>query len=140
MRISEQIDALEIMGINPMSYLVTPKLIASIISFPILTSFFNIIAMFGGWLTGVKLLGANEGVYIYRVEQSLNFDDIYGGFLKALVFGIVVCTISCYQGYFTHLRSDGVGPEGVSQATTQAVVMSCVLVLVSDYVMTSLLW
>lgn len=140
MRISEQIDALEIMGINPMSYLVSPKMAASIISFPILTTFFNLIAMFGGWLTGVTLLGANEGVYLYRVEQSLALDDITGGLLKALVFAIVVCTVSCYQGYFTHMRKDGVGPEAVSQATTHAVVMSCVLILMSDYVLTSLLW
>ncbi|MDD4731074.1 MAG: ABC transporter permease [Desulfovibrio sp.] len=140
MRISEQIDALEIMGINPMSYLVSPKMAASIISFPILTSLFNLIALFGGWLTGVLLLGANEGVYFYRVQQSLEWDDISGGFLKALVFGVVVCTVSCYQGYFTHLRRDAVGPEGVSQATTHAVVMSCVLILMSDYVLTSLLW
>lgn len=140
MRISEQIDALEIMGINPMAYLVTPKMIAAIICFPILTSFFDLVAIFGGWVTGVQLLGANEGIYLYRVQQALNIDDITGGFIKALVFGVVVCTVSCYHGYFTHLRKDGVGPEGVSQATTHAVVMSCVLVLVSDYAMTSLLW
>ncbi|MGE4505673.1 MAG: MlaE family ABC transporter permease, partial [Desulfovibrionaceae bacterium] len=140
MRISEQIDALEIMGINPMVYLVSPKMAACLISFPILTALFDLIAIFGGWLTGVSLLGANEGVYLYRVEQSLNLDDIIGGFIKALAFAVVVCTVSCYQGYFTHLRKDGVGPEGVSQATTQAVVMSCVLILVSDYILTSLLW
>ncbi len=140
MRISEQVDALEIMGINPMAYLVSPKMAASIISFPILTAFFDVISLFGGWLTGVKLLGANEGIYIYRVQQSLDFDDLYGGFIKSLVFGVVVCTVSCYQGYYVHLRKDGVGPEGVSLATTQAVVMSCVFILVSDYIMTSLLW
>ncbi|MEF2143843.1 MAG: ABC transporter permease [Desulfovibrionaceae bacterium] len=140
MRISEQIDALEIMGINPMSYLVSPKMAACIVCFPILTSFFNLIALFGGWLTGVLLLGANEGVYFYRIEQSLEWSDISGGFVKSLIFGIVVCTVSCFQGYFTHLRKDGVGPEGVSQATTHAVVMSCVLILMSDYVLTSLLW
>ncbi len=140
MRISEQIDALEIMGINPMAYLVSPKMAASIISFPILTTFFNIIAIFGGWLTGIRQLGANEGVYMYRVEQSISCDDIFGGLLKALVFGIIVCTISCYHGYFTHLQKGSVGPEGVSQSTTNAVVMSCVLILVFDYVLTSLLW
>lgn len=140
MRISEQIDALEIMGINPMSYLVSPKMAASIVSLPILTTFFNLISLFGGWLTGVVLLGANEGVYFYRVQQSLEWDDLAGGYVKSLVFGIVLCTVCCYQGYFTHMRKDGVGPEGVSQATTQGVVLSCVLVLVSDYILTSLLW
>ena len=140
MRISEQIDALEIMGISPMGYLVSPRMAASIISFPILTSFFNLIAMFGGWLTGVKLLGANEGIYLYRLQQSLDLDDITGGLIKALVFAILICTVCCYQGYYTHLRQDAVGPEGVSQSTTQAVVICSVLTLVADYVLTSLLW
>lgn len=140
MRISEQIDALEIMGISPMSYLVSPKMAACLVAFPILTTFFNLIAMFGGWLTGVKLLGANEGIYFYRLQQSLDWEDISGGLIKAMVFAIVVCTVSCYMGYYTHLRKDAVGPEGVSQSTTHAVVLSCVLILVSDYVLTSLLW
>ena len=140
MRISEQVDALEIMGINPMAYLVSPRMGASIISFPILTTFFNLIALFGGWITGVKLLGANEGTYLYRIQQSLDIDDITGGLLKALTFAVIVCTVCCYQGYYTHLRQDSVGPEGVSQSTTQAVVMCSVLILMADYVLTSLLW
>ncbi len=140
MRISEQIDALTIMDINPMRYLVAPKIAASIISFPILTAFFNIIAIWGGWLTGVKLLGANEGVYWSRVTEALDWADIQGCFVKALVFGIMVCTICCFEGYFTHTRSGHAGPEGVSQSTTNAVVKSCVMILVADYVLTSLLW
>ena len=66
--------------------------------------------------------------------------DISGGFIKSLVFGIVVCTVCCYMGYYTHLRRDSVGPEAVSQATTSAVVTSCVLILLTDYVLTSLLF
>lgn len=140
MRISEQIDALTIMDINPMRYLVAPKLAASLLSFPILTAFFNLISMWGGWLTGVKLLGANEGVYWSSVESSLRWSDIEGGFIKALVFGVLVCTICCFEGYWTHTRSGHAGPEGVSQSTTTAVVKSCVVILASDYVLTSLLW
>jgi len=140
MRISEQIDALTIMDINPMRYLVAPKLAASLISFPILTAFFNIIALWGGWLTGVKLLGANEGVYWSRVQDSLDWADIEGGFIKSIIFGILVCTICCFEGYYTHKRSGHAGPEGVSQSTTNAVVKSCVIILAADYVMTSLLW
>ncbi|QJB58355.1 ABC transporter permease [Pseudodesulfovibrio sp. zrk46] len=140
MRISEQIDALTIMDINPMRYLVAPKMAASLLSFPILTAFFNLIALWGGWLTGVKLLGANEGVYWASVESSLQWDDISGGFTKAIVFGLLVCTICCFEGYWTHLRSGHAGPEGVSQSTTNAVVKSCVVILASDYVLTSLLW
>ncbi|WP_432738402.1 MlaE family ABC transporter permease [Maridesulfovibrio sp. FT414] len=140
MRISEQIDALELMDINPMSYLVSPKILASLISFPILTALFDLIGIFGGYLTGVALLGGNSGVYFHRVHTSLSWEDISVGFEKSLVFAVLVCTVCCFQGYFTHFRKDGKGPEGVSQATTTAVVMSCVMVLVSDYIMTSLLF
>ena len=140
MRISEQIDALEIMDVDPMSFLVSPKFTACLLSFPILTAMFDIIGIFGGWITGVSLLGGNDGVYWYRVQSSIVWSDLSGGFVKSLVFAVIVCTVSCYQGYFTHLREDGFGPEGVSQATTQAVVTSCVLVLVADYILTSLLF
>ncbi|ADU61742.1 MAG: ABC transporter permease [Pseudodesulfovibrio sp.] len=140
MRISEQIDALTIMGINPMRYLVAPKMAACLISFPILNAFFNLIALWGGWLTGVKLLGANEGVYWARVQGSLDWSDIQGGFIKSMVFAVLVCTICCFEGYYTHTRSGHAGPEGVSQSTTNAVVKSCVIILAADYVLTSLLW
>ncbi|XPV76578.1 MAG: MlaE family ABC transporter permease [Desulfovibrio sp.] len=140
MRISDQIDALEVMDINPMSYLVSPKLVASLISFPILTAIFDLIGIFGGYLTGVSLLGGNGGVYWYRVESSLELYDITGGFIKSLVFAVLVCTVCCYEGYYTHRRRGVAGPEGVSQSTTSAVVTSCVLVLVSDYVLTALLF
>lgn len=140
MRISEQIDALVIMDINPMGYLVSPKLAASIVCFPILTALFDLIGIAGGYLTGVVLLGGNAGVYEGRVRSSLDWVDIKGGFIKALVFAVVVCTVCCFEGYFTHTRKGGVGPEGVSQSTTRAVVLSCVLVLVSDYIMTALLF
>jgi len=140
MRISEQIDALDIMDINPMRYLVAPKVAASLISFPILTTLFDLIAMWGGWLTGVKLLGANAGVYWSRVQSSLDWDDIEGGLIKAVVFGVLVCTICCFEGYYTHTRSGHAGPEGVSQSTTNAVVKSCVVILAADYILTSLLW
>lgn len=140
MRISEQIDALELMDINPMSYLVSPKMLASIISFPILTALFDLIGIIGGYLSGIALLGGNSGVYFYRVQSSLSWEDLSAGFVKSLVFALIVCTVCCFQGYFTHHRKDGMGPEGVSQATTTAVVMSCVMVLVADYVLTSLLF
>ncbi|ABB39094.1 protein of unknown function DUF140 [Oleidesulfovibrio alaskensis G20] len=139
MRISDQIDALEVMDVPPMGYLVTPRLLASLIVFPMLTALFNTIGIIGGYLTGVVLLGINSGVYFYRIDSSVGWSDVSGGFLKTMVFAVIVSIISCYQGYFTHMRKDGMGPEGVSNSTTSAVVMSCVLVLVSDYVLTSFL-
>lgn len=139
MRISDQIDALEVMDINPISYLVSPRIAASIICFPLLTALFDVIGIIGGYLTGVVMLGINSGVYFYRIESSVDISDINEGFTKALLFGIIVATVSCFQGYYTHLRKDGVGPEGVSNSTTSAVVMSCVLILITDYIVTSFL-
>ena len=137
-RISEQIDALETMSISPLGYLISPRLAAGIISFPILTAFFDLIAIFGGFVSGVLLVGNNPGVYFDRVVRSLQFVDIYSGFIKSVVFAVLVVTICCFQGYFTHLRKDGFGAKSVGLSTTQAVVLSCIMILVSDYVVTSL--
>ena len=138
-RISEQIDALQTMGINPIKYLISPRLAASIISFPILTAFFDLIGLAGGYLTGVMLLGLNSGAYIFRIHDSLKWVDIYGGFVKAVVFAVLVSTICTYRGYFCHMQSGSRGAQSVSFATTSAVVLSCVFILVSDYVVTSFL-
>ena len=139
MRISEQIDALDTMDINPIRFLVSPRIAASLISFPLLTAIFVVIGIYGGYLSGSVLLGLNPGVYLSRVESGIVMDDLTGGFIKSLVFAVVVVTICCYQGYFTHTRAEGYGAKGVSLSTTSAVVISCVLVLVSDYVLTSFL-
>lgn len=138
-RISEQIDALQTMRISPLGYLISPRLAAGIISFPILTAFFDLIAIFGGFISGVLLVGNNPGAYFDRVVRSLQFVDIYSGFVKSLVFAVLVVTICCFQGYFTHMRRDGFGAKSVGLSTTQAVVLSCILILVSDYVVTSLI-
>lgn len=139
MRITDQVDALAVMDINPMGYLVSPRIAASIISFPLLTAFFDVIGILGGYVTGVLMLGINHGVYFDKIELSVTLNDVSGGFVKALTFGLLVAVISCYQGYFTHTRRDAVGPEAVSNATTDAVVYSCVLILISDYILTSFL-
>jgi phospholipid/cholesterol/gamma-HCH transport system permease protein len=136
-RITEQIDALETMRINPIRYLVSPRIAASIISFPLLTAFFNLVGILGGYATGVLLLGVNSGSYFYRVQTSLEMSDITGGIVKSLIFGAIVSTICCYQGFFTHMREESSGARSVSISTTTAVVLSCVLILVSDYVVTS---
>lgn len=138
-RISEQIDALDTMRIDPLRYLISPRITASIISFPLLTVMFDLIGIVGGYVSGVLLLGANASTYIYRVQSSLDFKDITDGLIKSVVFALIVSTICCYQGYFTHMRSDSHGAQAVGLSTTSAVVLSCVLILVSDYVVTSLL-
>lgn len=139
MRISDQIDALDVMDINPTGYLATPRLLASMVSFPLLTAIFDIIGIIGGYITGVLLLGINEGAYFYRIQSSVTMTDVSGGFLKAVIFAVLVSTVCCHQGYYTHLRRDSVGPAAVGNATTSAVVISCSLILMADYVLTSIL-
>jgi phospholipid/cholesterol/gamma-HCH transport system permease protein len=138
-RISEQIDALGTMRIDPLRYLITPRIIAAIISFPLLTAVFDLVGIIGGYVSGVLLLGANASTYVYRVQSSMDLKDITDGLIKSIVFAVLVSTVCCYQGYFTHMRRDSHGAKAVGLSTTSSVVISCVLILVSDYVVTSLL-
>jgi len=138
-RISEQIDALYTMRINPIRYLISPKIAAAIISFPLLTAVFDLIGILGGYVSTVMLLGLNGGVYLHSISTYVVMSDITNGFTKSIVFAVIVATVCCYQGYFAHMRRDSHGAQAVGLATTSAVVTSCVLILVSDYVVTSLL-
>ena len=138
-RITEQIDALFTMGVNPLRYLVSPRIAASVITFPILTALFDLMGFLGGYLTGVLLLGLDSGAYIYRIQSSVALNDINGGSIKAIVFAMIVSTACCFNGYCTHLRQDSFGAKAVGLSTTSAVVVSSVLILVSDYVVTSFL-
>jgi phospholipid/cholesterol/gamma-HCH transport system permease protein len=135
MQITEQVDALKMMGLNPFRYLVVPKVIAGILSLPLLTAIFNVVGIFGGYLVGVKLLGVGQGVYFGEMANYVAMKDISAGIYKSLTFGLLITWICCYKGYYT-----GFGAEGVSKATTQAVVFSSVLILVWDYFMTSILF
>jgi phospholipid/cholesterol/gamma-HCH transport system permease protein len=138
-RISEQIDALTTMRIDPIGYLISPRIAAAIISFPILTALFDLVGIFGGYVSGVVLLGGDSGAYLYRMDASVDWIDVRGGFIKSIVFAILVITLCCFQGYFTHMRRDSYGAKSVSLSTTSAVVLSCVTILVSDYIVTSFL-
>ncbi len=138
-RISEQIDALDTMRIDPLRYLISPRIAASIISFPLLTCIFDLVGIIGGFISGVILLGVNAGSYFYRVQASVEMKDITDGLIKAAVFAVIVSTVCCFQGYFAHMREDSRGAKAVGLSTTSAVVSSSVLILVADYVVTSLL-
>jgi phospholipid/cholesterol/gamma-HCH transport system permease protein len=138
-RISEQIDALSTMRINPIRYLISPKISAAIISFPLLTAVFDLVGILGGYISAVVLLGLNGGVYVHSINTYVDMSDVTNGFVKSIVFAVIVATVCCYQGYFAHLRKDSHGAQAVGLATTSAVVTSCVLILVSDYVVTSML-
>ncbi|MBW2208279.1 MAG: ABC transporter permease, partial [Deltaproteobacteria bacterium] len=107
--------------------------------FFLLTALFDIIGIIGGYISGVFLLGLNSGTYFHAVQTSVKMEDINGGFIKAIVFAVIVSTVCCFQGYFTHMRKDSYGAKAVGLSTTSAVVLSCVLILISDYVVTSFL-
>ncbi len=139
MRISEQVDALETMDIQPVRFLASPRIAASLICFPLLTAIFDVVGILGAYLTGCVMLGINKGIFFTRVVSSVSMTDVTEGFIKAFVFAVVVCTVCCYMGYTTHLRKEGHGARGVSNATTSSVVLSFVLILVADYILTSIL-
>ncbi|MGE5239963.1 MAG: MlaE family ABC transporter permease [Chloroflexota bacterium] len=133
MRITEQIDALTSMALNPIKYLVSPKIAAALIVFPLITAIYDVIGIFGGYVVGVKLLGLSSGTYWSQMQRLIDMEDIAIGIYKSLTFGLLVFWVSCYKGFYASY-----GAEGVSRATTEAVVMSSVLILVSDYFILSL--
>ncbi|MGH7479503.1 MAG: MlaE family ABC transporter permease, partial [Candidatus Methylomirabilales bacterium] len=111
-----------------------PTILAGLIAFPLLTAIFDLVGIYGGYLVGVKLLGIGEGTYFGEMETYVGLGDITQGILKSLSFGLLVTWVCCYKGFYT-----GYGAEGVSRATTEAVVLSSVLILVWDYFIGSVL-
>ncbi len=134
MKITDQFPALEMMAIDPLKYVISPKILAGIISLPLLTAFFDLVGILGGYLVGVKLLGVNEGAYFGKMVTAVTFTDIYGGMVKSLCFGLLIAWICSFLGYTAQATT-----EGVSRATTQAVVYSSLSILIMDYILTSLL-
>jgi phospholipid/cholesterol/gamma-HCH transport system permease protein len=134
MRITEQIDALTVMALSPMRYLVVPAIIAGVIAFPLMTALFDVVGIYGAYLVSVKLLGLSAGTYFGEMQTFVDRADIMVGFWKSLAFGILVPWVCTYKGFHC-----GHGAAGVARATTQAVVLSSVLILVCDYVLGSLL-
>jgi phospholipid/cholesterol/gamma-HCH transport system permease protein len=134
MRITEQIDALRSMAVDPIKYLMAPRLLAGIVAVPMLTGVFIVVGIFGGYVVGVGLLGLSAGTFMSQMIASVEPVDIYSGFIKATVFGFIFGWVSCYKGF-----TCGFGAIGVNKATTQSVVTASVAVLVSDYFLTSIL-
>ncbi|HEY3066559.1 MAG TPA: MlaE family lipid ABC transporter permease subunit [Methylomirabilota bacterium] len=134
MRITEQIDALTVMALSPLRYLVTPSILAGVVTFPLMTALFDVVGIFGGYLVGVELLGLSRGTYFGEMQTLVRFNDVMTGFWKSIAFGVVVTWVCTYKGFHV-----GHGAEGVARATTQAVVLSSVLILVWDYFMGTVL-
>ena len=135
MKGTEQIDALTTLATNPMKYLVVPRFVASTVMMFFLTILGMMIGVTGGYFVGVKVLGANPVTYYNQSVNNTEMTDIWYGLIKALVFGAVVGLIGCYKGFNTVG-----GAEGVGKATTGAVVISCMLILILDYFLSALLW
>ena len=134
MRISEQIDALMVMALNPVRYLVVPAILAGLITFPMLTAIFDVAGIYGGYLVAVVLLQMSPGTYFGQMQTYADMADVMVGLWKSLCFGVLVPWVCTYKGFHC-----GHGAEGVSRATTEAVVLSCVLILVFNYFLGSVL-
>ena len=135
MRVTEQIDAMETMAVNPIQYLVVPRLWASTIMLPVLTILFSLVGMAGCYVVSVKWVGVDYGLFMKTIREWMEPWDLWMGTIKALVFGMTFALISCYRGF----HASG-GARGVGLATTSAVVISSVMIFVLDYILTALMF
>ena len=132
MRVTEQIDALQSLAVNPVQYLISPRIVAGVLMLPMLTAIANVTGVLGGYMIGVGLLGIDEGIFWAKTKDFVEFKDIVGSLLKAALFGLTLTFVGCYKGYYTTN-----GAEGVGRSTTEAVSFSAIFILLSDYIFTS---
>jgi phospholipid/cholesterol/gamma-HCH transport system permease protein len=135
MKVTEQIDALEAMAIDPVPFLVTPRFIAGLAMLPILTIMADFVAIMGGYTVALLFLNVSSHTFLNGLKMFFHFRDVATGLLKALVFGGIIATMGCYQGF----QTIG-GAKGVGRSTTRAVVLSSVLILIADYIIASLMF
>lgn len=134
MRVTEQIDALITLRINTFAYLIIPRLIAAVIVLPCLTLFATICGIIGGYAVIVHMLHLSSEQYVTNIIQLMNIHDVIGGLLKSAIFGLILAWVGCYKGYYARG-----GARGVGLATTQAVVLASVLILISNFFLTKLI-
>lgn len=135
MRVTDQIDALDMLDVETKSYLVLPRITAAAISLPLLVVFADILGVFGGYIVAVKTLGFESNLYLKKTINFVQTYDITSGLIKAVFFGVAISSIGCYSGYYT-----SGGAQGVGKSTTQSVVMSSIAVLVFNYIITNLMF
>jgi len=135
MRVTEQIDALYVMAANPVKHLIVPRVIAGVLMVPMLTVVSDFVGILGGYFVGVHILGINSGIFIKNITRLVDLDDIYNGLVKAACFGLILSLIGCYKGFNTRG-----GAEGVGRATTEAVVLASITILISDYFLTAIMF
>jgi phospholipid/cholesterol/gamma-HCH transport system permease protein len=135
MKVTEQIDALESMAIDPVPFLVTPRFLAGLIMLPVLTILADFVAILGGYLVALLFLQVSSHTFLSGLKMFFDIGDVLAGLLKAFAFGGIIGIIGCYQGFQTRG-----GAKGVGQSTTRAVVISSVMILISDYLLASVLF
>lgn len=133
MRVTQQIDALETMAVDSLNYLATPRIIATVLMLPLLCAVFDLVGSLGCYIVGVHLLSIPVGIFMSKIEFYVLTEDIVQGLFKSVLFGLIISSIGCYKGY--HAKG---GAVGVGRATTEAVVLASVMVLVSDYFITAI--
>jgi|TARA_Y100001949_G_scaffold63702_1_gene53946 phospholipid/cholesterol/gamma-HCH transport system permease protein len=140
MRVDNQIDALECMAIDPYRYLISPRILAGVFCVPILTAIFIVVGIFGGYFVGVILFDVSAGSYFQNMNDTVLNRDLLMGFIKSIIFGLLIVWISCEKGFNLHLDKNGAyGSEGVSRITTEAVVIASITILFSDYLLSALI-
>jgi phospholipid/cholesterol/gamma-HCH transport system permease protein len=135
MRVTEQIDALYVMAANPVKYLIVPRVIAGVLMLPVLTVVSDFVGIVGGYFVGVHILDINSGVFVKNITSLVVLGDIYNGLVKAACFGLILSLVGCYKGF----NARG-GAEGVGRATTEAVVLASISILISDYFLTAIMF
>lgn len=135
MRVTEQIDALYTLAANPVKHLVVPRVVAGTLMMPVLTALADFVGIMGGFAVGVFLLKSNPVLYMEKTYEFLELNDIFSGLYKSMVFGFLISVVGCYEGFYT----EG-GAEGVGNATTRSVVLGFMLIFISNYILTALLF
>ncbi len=135
MKVTEQIDALSTLAVDPVRHLIVPRFIACVALVPILTVFSIFIGIVGGWVVGVKMKGINSVFFIKNMMDFVKPSDLINGLVKSVVFAMIIAVISCFEGF----NAEG-GAEGVGKATTQAVVASAIVILISDFFLSIVLF
>lgn len=134
MRVNEQMDALDVMGVNTKQYLIAPRIIAAVICMPLLTGLFDFMAMLGSWFLCTKIVGLDSAIFFEKIRQTVDFHHINEGLLKSAIFGFLFAVICTYQGF--HTKG---GAKGVGEATNNGVVMSMVGIIIIDYFLMNLI-
>ena len=135
MRVTEQIDAMKTMAVDPVQYLIVPRVWASVLMLPVLCAVFDFVGIVASYVVGIAIAGIEFGPFDAMIDSLLNPFDVLGGLIKAAVFGLIISFIGCYKGYYA-----GGGAKGVGEATTDAVVYASVTVLILDYFLSMIIW